>query len=37
MYELFAENHEVILLLSKNVKTDNMTIQWVDKLWLYSI
>ena len=37
IYELFAEDHKVILLLTKNVKNGSVTIKWVDKLWLYSI
>ena len=36
IYELFDQNEQVILLLSKNLKNNNLSIKWVDTLWLYS-
>ncbi|WP_373600814.1 hypothetical protein [Paraclostridium bifermentans] len=36
IYELFTEDNKVILLLSKNLKNNSITIKWVDQLWLYS-
>lgn len=37
IYELFDRDKQVILLLSKNLKNNDTTIKWVDKLWLYSV
>jgi hypothetical protein len=37
IYELFDQDNQAILLLSKNLKKNDTTIKWVDKLWLYSV
>ncbi|CEN78690.1 hypothetical protein [Paraclostridium sordellii] len=36
IYELFADENKMILLLCEDLKTKDITIKWVDKLWLYS-